>query len=71
MSIKIVQLNNKYADYWKKNGVEEGSIITAINDIKIKTIDDAQNILKNRSSNESLRIELINTHGEKERYNFR
>jgi Do/DeqQ family serine protease len=69
--IKIVQLDNKYADYWKNNGVEEGSIITSINDVKIKTIDDAQNILKNRSNYESLRIELINTNGEKERYNFR
>ena len=69
--IKIVQLDNKYADYWKNNGVEEGSIITSINDVKIKTIDDAQNILKNRSNYDSLRIELINTNGEKERYNFR
>ena len=68
--IKIVQLDNKYADYWKNNGVEEGSIITSINDVKIKTIDDAQNILKNRSNYDSLRIELINTNGEKERYNF-
>ena len=69
--IKIVQLDNKYADYWKNNGVEEGSIITSINDVKIKTLDDAQNILKNRSNYDSLRIELINTNGEKERYNFR
>jgi Do/DeqQ family serine protease len=69
--IKIVQLDTKYADYWKSNGVEEGSIITTINDVKIKTIEDAQNILKDRSSYESLRIELINTNGEKERYNFR
>jgi len=69
--IKIVQLDTKYADYWRNNGVEEGSIITSINDVKIKTIDDAQNILKDKSSYESLRIELINTNGEKERYNFR
>lgn len=69
--IKIIQLDNKYGDYWRKNGVEEGSIITSINDVKIKTIDDAQNILKNKSAYESLRIELINTYGEKERYNFR
>jgi Do/DeqQ family serine protease len=69
--IKIVQLDEKYAEYWKNNGVEEGSIITSINDEKIKTIEDAQNIIKDRSSYESLRIELINTNGEKERYNFR
>jgi Do/DeqQ family serine protease len=69
--LKIVQLDNQYAKYWKNNGVEEGSIITAINDIKVKTIEDAQNILKNRSPYEALRIELINTNGEKERYNFK
>ncbi|WP_339918147.1 trypsin-like peptidase domain-containing protein [Yeosuana marina] len=69
--IKIVQLDSKYADYWINNGVKEGSIITAINDQKIETVDDAQKIIKNRSSYDPLRIELINTNGEKERYNFR
>ncbi len=69
--IKIVQLDRKYAEYWINNGVKEGSIITAINDEKIETVDDAKNIIKNRSSYEPLRIELINTNGEKERYNFR
>lgn len=69
--IKIVQLDAKYAEYWMNNGIEEGTIITAINDVKIKTVDDAQNIIKNRSAYEPLRIELINKNGEKERYNFR
>lgn len=69
--IKIVQLDAKYAEYWMNNGIEEGAIITAINDEKIKTVDDAQNIIKNRSPYEPLRIELINKNGEKERYNFR
>lgn len=69
--LKIVQLDNQYAKYWKNNGVEEGSIITAINDVKVKTIEDAQKVLRARSPYESLRIELINTNGEKERYNFK
>lgn len=69
--VKIISLNTKYADYWKNNGVEEGSIITAVNDVKVNSVDDLQNILKNRSNSESLRIELINSYGEKERYNFR
>jgi len=69
--VKIVQLDSKYESYWKNNGVEEGSIITAINDIETKNIEDAQNILKKRSSYDPLRIELINTNGEKERYNFK
>ncbi|MBC3759741.1 trypsin-like peptidase domain-containing protein [Hyunsoonleella sp. SJ7] len=69
--VKIVELNGQYAEYWQKNGVGQGSIITAINDVEINNVDDVQNVLKNRSSNEPMRIELINKNGEKERYNFR
>ena len=69
--VKIIKLNNEYESYWKKNGVEEGAIITSINDVKINSVDDAQEAIKNRSPYEPLRIELINSNGEKERYNFR
>ncbi|WP_372755234.1 trypsin-like peptidase domain-containing protein [Mariniflexile sp.] len=69
--IKIIELDKTYADYWKKNGVKEGSIITSINDRKINSVDDAQEAIKNKSDYEPLRIELINSNGEKERYNFR
>ncbi|WP_142783169.1 trypsin-like peptidase domain-containing protein [Changchengzhania lutea] len=69
--VKIYQLNKKYAEYWNRNGIKEGSIITAINDEKVNNIDDVQNIIKKQSASESLRIELINANGEKERYNFK
>jgi Do/DeqQ family serine protease len=69
--VKIIELDDKYADYWKKNGVEEGAIITSINDIKINSVDDAQEAIKNKSYHEPLRIELINSKGEKDRFNFR
>ncbi|APY09751.1 serine protease [Seonamhaeicola sp. S2-3] len=69
--VKIIKLDDKYADYWKNNGVEEGSIITSINGVKVNSVDDVQNALKNKSEYESLRIELINSRGEKERFNFR
>ena len=69
--IKIIELDEKYADYWKKNGINEGAIISSINDTKINSVDDAQEALKNKSDYEPLRIELINSKGEKERYNFR
>ncbi|GAA4269587.1 S1C family serine protease [Hyunsoonleella aestuarii] len=69
--IKISKLDDEYADYWRNNNVKEGTIITAINDKKVKSVDDAQNIIRNQSRSEPLRIELINAEGEKERYNFR
>ncbi|MFD0989015.1 trypsin-like peptidase domain-containing protein [Mariniflexile jejuense] len=69
--IKIIELDKQYAEYWKKNGVKEGAIITSINDTKINSVDDAQEAIKNKSAYEPLRIELINSNGEKERYNFR
>lgn len=69
--VKIIKLDDKYADYWKNNGVEVGSIIISINGVKVNSVDDVQNALKNKSEYESLRIELINSRGEKERFNFR
>lgn len=68
--VKIIELSEEYADYWKNNGVNEGAIITSINDIKVNSVDDVQNALRDKSLG-SLRIELINSNGEKERYNFR
>ncbi len=69
--VKIVEFNKEYEDYWKNNNVKEGSIITSINDTKINNVDDVQEALKNKSRYEPLRIELMNSNGEKERYNFR
>jgi len=69
--VKITDLNSKYADYWKKNGIIEGCIITTINEVKIKNIDDVQKALRNKSSYETLRLEIINSNGDLERYNFR
>src|SRR5690606_21130038 len=69
--VKITELSQKYIDEWKNNGVKEGSIITAINDQKVNSVDDVQKITKNLSRNEPLRIEIMNANGEKERYYFR
>lgn len=66
----ITNLNRKYIDYWNKNGVTEGNIIIAINDINVSSIDDVKSILENETSL-FLKIELINSYGEKERFNFR
>ncbi|XMO86703.1 trypsin-like peptidase domain-containing protein [Algibacter sp. AS12] len=69
--VKIAELDEQYAEYWKKNGIEEGCIITAINDIKVKNVEDVQRALRNKSRYEALRLEVINTNGDLERYNFR
>ena len=69
--VKITDLNSKYADYWKRNGIQKGCIITSVNDMKVTSVDDVQNALKNQENSGALRIELINSKGEKERYNFK
>ena len=69
--VKITDLNSKYADYWKRNGIQKGCIIISVNDIKVTSVDDVQNALKDQGNSGALRIELINSKGEKERYNFK
>ncbi len=71
--VKIVRLsgNEEYKKYWISNGIQEGDIITAINNQPVYTIEDAQEILKNSYSKQLLRFEIINAYGEVERYNFR
>ncbi len=69
--LKISSLNRQYQNYWNKNGVNVGNIVTSINDTKLKSIEDVEKILSNRSNDEPLQIELINNKGEKERFNFK
>ncbi len=64
--VKITATDKNYEGYFEK-----GAIITAVNGVKINTVDDLGNVITNKSAYEPLRIELINTKGEKERYNFR
>jgi len=69
--VKIVKLNSQYADYFKRDGVTEGNIITAINNSKVNSIEDVQTIIKNRNPYQPLSIEIINSNGEKTRYGLR
>lgn len=69
--IKISQLDRKYESYWLKNGIENGSIITAINDIKVNSIEDAQHIIEDKDANEALKFEVINKNGQKENFYWR
>ncbi|WGD34821.1 trypsin-like peptidase domain-containing protein [Olleya sp. YS] len=69
--VKIMKVNGTYGRYLQSEGIEEGNIITAINNIKIESIDDVDRILKNRDTYQPLSIELINSKGETNRYGLR
>jgi len=69
--IKIAQLDNKYARNWRANGIEEGCIVTAINGIEVNSIEDAQRIIDNQTSDEPLKFEIINKNGQKENFFWR
>lgn len=69
--VKITRLRGNYADYFAREGVEEGNIITTINNIKVNSVEDVQNIIKNRDKYQPLSIELVNSKGETSRYGLR
>jgi len=61
-------ITNKELAYY---GVKKGYVITAINNEKVFSVDDVNNMIANKSDNEVLRIEMLNLKGEQERYIFR
>ncbi|WP_412985464.1 trypsin-like peptidase domain-containing protein [Pontimicrobium sp. IMCC45349] len=69
--VKISAFTGRNKSYWQQYGVEEGTIVTAINGIKIKSVDDVERIKSERSPYDALSIELINSDGERERYRFK
>ena len=69
--VKISDFNKRYEKYWRDYGIEIGNIINSINGVHIKSISDVQNILNDMNNYDPLRIEIINSNGETERFNFR
>jgi len=69
--VKISDFNKRYEKYWRDYGIEIGNIINRINGVDIKSISDVQNILNDMNNYGPLRIEIINSNGEMERFNFR
>ena len=61
---------NYYQKYWRKVGIDEGVIVTALDGKDIYSIEDVERIMNNRSPNDPILIELINKNGETERYSF-
>ena len=68
--LQLSELSEVHREDWEIDGISEGSIVTAINDIKIYTINDAQRALE-KYSFKVLRIALVKNNGEKVVYRFR
>ena len=68
--LQLLELSEIHRTDWESDGVSEGSFVTEINDIKIKSINDAQRSLE-KFSNKVLRIAIVKNNGEKVVYRFR
>ncbi|CAI8309249.1 MAG: Periplasmic pH-dependent serine endoprotease DegQ [Flavobacteriaceae bacterium] len=69
--VKISDFNKRYEKYWTDYGIEIGNVINSINGVEIKSISDVQDILNEMNNYDPLRIEIINSENETERFNFR
>jgi len=69
--VKIVKLMGIYYNYFASEGIEEGNIITTINNTKVNSIDDVQQIIKNRDILQPLSIEIVNSKGQTRRYGLK
>ena len=68
--VKISALNSKRKRYFNQYGIKAGLIITKINDTEVNSISDVKRVMKNRPSQQPLRVELVNEAGEKEHFIF-
>ncbi len=68
--LKLIELSQYYKEEWISDGVDKGSLIKAINDVKLNTIADVKKAL-NKSSDQIKRITIIKNNGEKMVYRFR
>ncbi len=66
--VRITDITNKELLYY---GVKKGYVITSINNNKVYSIDDVNNMIAKKSSDEVLRIEMMNLKGEQEHYIFK
>lgn len=66
--VRITEITNKELSNY---GVKKGYIITSIDNNKVYTVNDINNMIANKASDDVLRIEMLNLKGEQERYIFR
>lgn len=69
--VKISQFSEQNKNDWYEYGITEGTIVTAINGVKLKSIDDVEKVKEKLSPYQSLSIEIINNNGEKEIYRYK
>lgn len=68
--LQISSLNSRIAEEWKADGVDKGSIVTAINGIKVNSIEDVNQTLS-KYENKVYSIAIVKNNGEKVNYRFR
>ncbi|MBP8791939.1 MAG: Do family serine endopeptidase [Lutibacter sp.] len=66
--VKVSDITNKELLNY---GVKKGFVIISINGEKVYTVDDVQDKIEAKSTNEVIRIVMMNLNGEVERYIFR
>jgi hypothetical protein len=68
--LQISSLNSRIAEEWKADGVDKGSIVTAINGIKVNSSEDVNQTLS-KYENKVYSIAIVKNNGEKVNYRFR
>ncbi len=68
--LKISRLNADNSEEWKADGIDKGSIVTAINGVKVNSVEDVEQAISNNSSR-IYRVEIVKNNGEKVSYRFR
>jgi len=68
--LKIEELSDYYKQEWISDGVDKGSLVIAINDMKVNTVSDVKKALSKNYEKVS-RISIIKNNGEKMVYRFR
>ncbi len=69
--VKITRLAGGYDRYLRSEGVNEGDIITTINNIEVNSVEEVQEIIKNRDPYQPLSVIIVNKKGEVNRYGLR
>lgn len=68
--LELQDLSDYYREEWQSDGVDKGSLIVSINDLKVNSIADVNKALANNSERVN-RISIVKNNGEKMVYRFR